>query len=257
VPRRNLLRRLAERPRPVISSRAARVAPPHRFAAADRVLYNQLSNALAEAAGSHAGDRLVDIGCGRKPWAAIFAPYVTEHIGVDREAPSSPDAGEVDIVGDAYSVPLNDGSADTVLLTEVLEHLEDPIRALEEAHRLLAPGGGLILTTPLIFPVHGEPHDFFRYSPHGLQYVMRRAGFEGIEVRPLSGQWTTLAMLRGLSLYPYRRGRVLTALVDAYSAVSLTLAVRLDEADFRDSFSWNHIATARKPRPAHTAARVP
>ncbi|MEA2398163.1 MAG: hypothetical protein QOK25_1719 [Thermoleophilaceae bacterium] len=245
--RRDLLRRIAERPGPVISSRAARVPAPHRFAAADRVLYNQMSNALADAAASHASGRLIDIGCGRKPWAAIFAPHVAEHVGVDREVPSSPTVEEVDIVGDAYSVPLEDESADTVLLTEVLEHLEEPVRALAEARRLLRPGGGLILTTPLFFPVHGEPHDFFRYSPNGLEHVMREAGFDSIEVRPLSGQWTTLAMLRGLSLYPYRRGRVLTALVDAYSATSLAIAVRLDELDFRDAFSWNHIATARRP----------
>jgi SAM-dependent methyltransferase len=243
----SLLRQLRARPRPIISSRTARVPAPHRLAPADRVLYNQLSNALADAAATHASGRLLDIGCGRKPWTAIFAPYVTEHIGVDPEIGSSLDIDEADIVADAYSVPLSGESADTVLLTEVLEHLEDPVRALKEAHRLLRPSGALILTTPLIFPVHGAPRDFFRYSPHGLEYVMRQAGFEGVTVRPLSGQWTTLAMLRGLSLYPFRRGRILTALVDSYCTISLALAVRLDEADFRDVFSWNHIATGRKP----------
>jgi SAM-dependent methyltransferase len=223
------------------------VPAPHRFAAADRVLYNQLSNALADAAASHATGRLIDIGCGDKPWSAIFAPHVIEHIGVDHQAPSGSEPREVDIVAGAYSVPLPDESADTILLTEVLEHLEEPVRALEEAHRLLRPGGAVILTTPLIFPVHGAPRDFFRYAPDGIRYVMREAGFNGIAVQPLSGQWTTLAMLRGLSLYPYRRGRLLTTLVDAYSTMSLAIAVRLDEADFRDAFSWNHIATARKP----------
>ncbi|HEX8067699.1 MAG TPA: class I SAM-dependent methyltransferase [Thermoleophilaceae bacterium] len=240
--RRDLRSLVRSRSRPPISSRTARVQAPHRTKAAQRVLYNQLSNALEEAAASHARGRLVDVGCGTKPWAAIFAPHVTEHVGVDH----APGDG-VDVVAGAYEVPLGDGAAGTVLMTEVLEHLEEPVRALEEARRLLEPGGALIVTTPLLFPLHEEPRDFFRYSPFGLEHVLRRAGFESVAVRPLSGQWTTLAMLRGLSLEPYRRGPLLTALVDAYSTVASTLAVRLDELHFRPGFSWNHIATARKP----------
>ncbi len=65
----------------------------------------------------------------------------------------------------AYEIPLEDGSFDTVLMTEVLEHLEEPARGLAEAGRLLRPGGKLILTTPFMWPLHEEPRDFFRYSP--------------------------------------------------------------------------------------------
>jgi SAM-dependent methyltransferase len=236
---------IASRRRPVVSSRAARFRPPHSTTAADRVLYNQLSNALAAAAATHANGTLLDIGCGTKPWAPLFAPHVTEHVGVDYQAP--PDGIEPDVVADAYDVPLDDASADTVLLTEVLEHLEDPVRALREARRLLRPGGAIIVTTPLLFPVHGEPRDFFRYTPYGLEHVLGEAGFEGIDVRPLSGQWTTVAMLRGIALHPYRRGRAFTAAIDALTTCMLAVAVRLDELDFRDAFSWNHIAVARRP----------
>jgi ubiquinone/menaquinone biosynthesis C-methylase UbiE len=243
----NLLRRLRERPGPVFSSRAPRVPPPHRVAPGDRVLFNQLANALADAAATHASGRLVDIGCGRKPWAPTFAPYVTEHIGVDQEEPTSPDHGQVDIVGDAYDVPLDNDSADTVLLTELLIHLAEPVKALQEAYRLLRPGGGIIVTTPMLIPITTHPHDYFRYSPYGLDHVLRQAGFEEVAVQPLSGQWTTLASLRSLALYPYRQNRFLSAIIDAYSVLSLEIAVRLDEADFREVFSWNHIATARKP----------
>jgi len=214
--------------------------------AADRVLYNQLTNALTDAAASHASGRLIDIGCGTKPWEPLFARHVSEHIGVDLESSGGPHTDRIDIFGSAYSVPLESESADTVLLTEVLEHLADPLRALEEAHRLLRRGGAVILTTPLLFPIHA-PDDYFRYAPRGLEHLLRAAGFTDIAVRPLSGQWTTLSMLRGIALNPYRRGPLLQALIDAYCTVSLALAVRLDEADFRANYSWNHVATARKP----------
>ena len=131
-------------------------------------------------------------------------------------------------------------------MTEVLEHLEEPGRGLAEAHRLLRPGGGIILTTPLVWPLHEEPRDFYRFTPYGLRHLLGRAGFEAIEVRPLSGQWTTLAMLGARGLRPYRRG-ALRPLLDAFLAARQALAIRLDEVDFRPELSWNHVAVARKP----------
>jgi SAM-dependent methyltransferase len=108
--------------------------------------------ALGYAAERYAAGRLVDIGCGTKPFKGIFAPYVNEHVGVDHEQ-TMHGLESVDVISGAYDIPLDDESADTVLLTEVLEHLERPGEALAECRRLLRPGGHLILTTPLSWPV--------------------------------------------------------------------------------------------------------
>src|SRR5688572_28647182 len=81
---------------------------------------------------------LVDIGCGEKPYRGVFAPYVERHLGVDIKPGNS---GAVDSIGDAYTTNLPDLSCDTVLCTQVLEHLEDPQRALLEMRRILRPGG--------------------------------------------------------------------------------------------------------------------
>ena len=211
----------------------------------NRINYRIMEQAFAYAAERYARGRLVDVGCGSKPWRAAFAPYVSEHVGVDhvdsRRAP-----GSVDVIAGAYEIPLDDGCAETILMSAVLEHLEQPARALAEAQRLLAPGGHLILTTPLFWPLHEQPRDFFRYTPHGLRFLLEEAGFEVVEVVPLSGVWTTISLELSYALRRYRRG-VLTPLVDGLTVAAQWLAARWEQVDFQPKFSVSHLAVASKP----------
>jgi len=139
---------------------------------ANALAHRQLNNALAIAARAHARGRLLDVGCGEKPYAPLFRDLVDEHVGVDHPESIHP-LSAVDVLATAYDIPLEDASFDTVLMTEVLEHLEEPARAIAEARRLLRPGGNLILSTPFMWPLHEEPRDFFRYSPHGLRHLLK------------------------------------------------------------------------------------
>lgn len=213
----------------------------------NRLAHEQLDGVLQAAASEHARGRLVDIGCGLKPYARMFAPFVEEHVGVDH--PESPHAlTSVDVLATAYDIPLEAETFDTVLMTEVLEHLETPDAALAEAERLLRRGGKIILTTPFIWVLHEEPRDFFRYTPHGLRYLLENAGFADVNVRPISGQWATLGLLTGYALrkrWPGKR-RIEPALELLTRGIH-RLAVRLDEAKFDPWMSWDHLAVATKP----------
>ena len=209
----------------------------------NRILYRQLSAALAYAAGRYARGRLVDIGCGTKPWLRTFAPHVDEHIGADH-AETLHGLASVDVVCDAYHVPFEDATVDTILLTEVLEHLERPGQALVECARLLRPGGHLIVTTPFSWPLHEEPRDFFRYSPHGLRHLSEAAGLEVVELHPLSGSWTTIALHFSYALQRYRsRAR---PIVDCLSVSAQRLAWSWELFDYQTSLSWNHLLVARR-----------
>ncbi len=83
---------------------------------------------------------LIDIGCGRKPYLDLLAPYVTEHIGVDHDE-TIHEKSHIDRFGTAYDIPAEDGEFDSALCTAVLEHLEEPETVLRECFRVLNPGG--------------------------------------------------------------------------------------------------------------------
>jgi SAM-dependent methyltransferase len=213
-------------------------------AARNRIVYRQMAAALEYAAARYARGRLLDIGCGTKPWLSTFAPYVAQHIGADH-ASTLHGLTQVDLVCDAYGVPLDDSSVETILLTEVLEHLERPSDALNECARLLRPGGHLILTTPFTWPLHEEPRDFYRYSPHGLRYLAEHASFDVIEIRALSGIWTTVAV--GVSYGLLRHRHRAPFLIDAVASAAQRLAWVLDRFDRQEILSWNHLLIARLP----------
>ena len=211
-------------------------------AARNRIVYRQLTAALGYAAGRYASGRLLDIGCGTKPWRDVFAPHVQEHVGIDHEQ-TLHGLERVDVISDAYDIPLPDASADAILLTEVLEHLERPADALAECRRLLRPGGHLIATTPFSWPLHEEPRDFFRYSPYGLRQLAGEAGLEVVELHALSGAWTTVALHFSYALQRHRRRAA--PVVDTVCVAAQRLAFAWERWDRQESLSWNHLLVAR------------
>lgn len=85
----------------------------------------------------------------------------------------------VDVVGDGMALPILDGVFDGVVLDAVLEHVPDPWRLADEAFRVLKPGGFVLVHAPFLYPYHGAPHDYFRYTDAGLRRVFR--AFDEVE----------------------------------------------------------------------------
>lgn len=134
---------------------------------------------------AHASDaRTLDIGAQNGPYAKYFPRRIALDIrGGER----------VHVIGDVQQLCIRDASVDLVLCTEVLEHVPEPQRALDEMFRVLAPGGRLLLTTRFLFPIHDAPHDYFRFTKYGLRYLLRR--FEILEIQEETTAVGTLAVL--------------------------------------------------------------
>ena len=128
---------------------------------------------------------LVDIGCGRMPYREKFLKRVEKYIGVDSPDSSKYYDGKIkpNIYADATSIPLPNGYCDTVLLSQVLEHLPDPDKSVKEAARILKKDGNLIVSTIQSYPLHDEPYDFYRYTKYGLKSLLERNGFRLLMVR--------------------------------------------------------------------------
>lgn len=74
------------------------------------------------------------------------------------------------------------GRFETVLATEVLEHVTEPWRAIEIMHDALVPGGLFIATWCFAFPIHAAPEDYWRITPSGFELLLRRADFVQVKV---------------------------------------------------------------------------
>jgi SAM-dependent methyltransferase len=143
------------------------------------------------AADVTAGERLLDAGAGEGPYRATFAH--ARYLALDdRRGDRRWDYGGLDLVGDLSRIPLRDGAVDVVLCTETLEHLTDPQAFLSEAARVLRRGGRLFLTAPFQFKEHQAPHDYFRYTRHGLALLLERAGFVVESIEPEGGYFRFL-----------------------------------------------------------------
>ena len=139
-----------------------------------------------EQASVHARGRLLDIGCGNKPYEKMFTGRVTEHIGCDVIQSSG---NRVDVICPANAIPLKDKTFNTVLCTQVIEHVADHRGLLQEAFRLLDSKGILILSGPMYWPLHEEPYDFFRFTEHGFRYLLEGLGFTVIKIQGNGGKW--------------------------------------------------------------------
>lgn len=100
----------------------------------------------------------------------------------------------IDVVGSAYEIPFPDEYFDSVVCTQVFEHLAVPHKAVREIHRILKKGGTILVTVPQMTPLHEIPYDYFRYTNYGLEALFE--DFELVEMRRCGNYLATLAQLR-------------------------------------------------------------
>jgi SAM-dependent methyltransferase len=139
---------------------------------------------------------VLDVGCGPKPYYPLFAPYAESYVGVDVVA--NPAA---ELLGPVEALPVEDAAFDVVLCTQVLEHCDDPARAVTELRRVTAPGGRVLASTHGVQVYHPSPHDYWRWTHEGLRRLFEQNGtWASVEVQPAAGTAATLAMLAGTFL---------------------------------------------------------
>jgi SAM-dependent methyltransferase len=136
--------------------------------------------------------RMLDVGCGACPYEKFFLPHVDSYTGIEHQATfdltnaagGRRDGRAPDHYYDGARLPFENESFDCVLSIQVLEHTPDPFALLTEMSRVLKKGGLLILNAPFSFRLHEEPHDYFRYTPHGLGEMCRRSGLQVSQTLP-------------------------------------------------------------------------
>lgn len=146
-----------------------------------------------QAAAGEPGYRVLDVGCGPKPYYPFFADRSSQYVGVDVvENPAAELRGAVE------ALPVEDGSFDVVLCTQVLEHCDDPAQAVRELRRVTAPGGRVLASTHGTQVYHPSPQDYWRWTHAGLRRLFEEnVSWASVDVAPGAGTAATLAMLLG------------------------------------------------------------
>lgn len=131
------------------------------------------------------GTLLFDAGAGNCKYRNFFPQART--ISLDMSWQHRGKYGDIDLAGDLYDIPLKNDTFDAVINVEVLEHLREPARALEEIFRVMRPGGKLYLIAPQGWEEHMIPHDYYRFTRFGLRYLFEKIGYKINSIDPLGG----------------------------------------------------------------------
>ena len=141
------------------------------------LIRTQIQKAIKNNASMLSG-KLLDFGCGTKPYQKFFT-NVSQYTGVDYKIEGRENKQkEVDVFYDGKNIPFENGHFDSILCTEVLEHVFNIDELLIEFYRVLKKDGTVLLTTPFMWEEHEMPFDFARYTTPALVHLYTKNGFK-------------------------------------------------------------------------------
>jgi SAM-dependent methyltransferase len=165
-----------------------------------RLAANMVAFTYEENLKKHAGGKLLDLGCGKIPFFVVYRDLTSDVVCVDWANTQHPNP-HIDFEAD-LNAPLAfaDNSFDTILLSDVLEHIYYPEQLWREMGRILKPGGKLLLNVPYMYWIHEEPFDFFRYTEFALKNFASQAKLNIIHFQALGGAFEVMTDIIGKNL---------------------------------------------------------
>lgn len=218
--------------------------------ASDYIVMRNLIQDLAISIKEYANGKVLDVGCGNKPYESLFNGIITNYTGCDVIQSS---LSKVDVICEATSLAFEDNQFDTVFSTQVIEHVSDPFKMVTELHRVLKPGGILILSAPFCWELHEEPYDFYRYSKYGLRFMLENHGFELSKLVANGGKWAAVGQMNLNIIYSsFSRKNILTKLLKAlfinlkFTSLWNRFFLWLDRKYYSDLLTLNYVVVAKR-----------
>ena len=171
--------------------------------------YYHARRALLEAVKSEApgiGGRVLDIGCGQKPYEALFVS-ASAYVGLEYDTEDNRVRKKAEFFYQGDRFPFPDASFDSAFCSQVLEHVFTPDKFLAEANRVMKPDAHFLLTLPFVWDEHEQPHDFARYSSFGLKALLERNGFEVLRHKKTLADLRVIFQLVNAYLYKCIMGK--------------------------------------------------
>lgn len=221
-----------------------RASPESGWWKADYLIMSALRRDLARTLPQLQGD-LLDLGCGNRPYRPLltrissYLPYDIETVG------STPE-----VVGTAERLPFAAESFDSVLCTQVLEHVAQPWMMVSEIARVLRPGGRVLLSAPQAWRLHEQPYDYYRYTRYGLESLLNDANLSLISCWEQGGAWAVVGQVVNNHLWRHAPPKYSVAWWRSNVATSVVnmVTARLDASFFDPDETLNYVVLAERER---------
>ena len=152
-----------------------------------RLMADLIAEAYDENICKYVKGSLIDLGCGNVPLYEAYRKYIDDNICVDWDKSFHRDDFLDNNCDFSKKIPYNDGEFNTIILSDVLEHIPEPKHLFIEMNRILTPGGKALINVPFLYWVHEQPYDYFRYTGNALQYLAEQSGFRIILIKTIGG----------------------------------------------------------------------
>ena len=148
------------------------------------------------------GGKLLDFGCGSKPYEKLF--NVDQYIGVDvKKTGHNHINSKIDVFYDGKVMPFRNNEFDHIFTSEVIEHIFNIEDVLIELNRILKKGGFLGLTCPFVWDEHEKPYDFARYSSFGIKHLLKKNNFQIIKIYKSTNYFETIIQMFTAYIYQH------------------------------------------------------
>jgi len=199
--------------------------------------FSELAECLKKYAKFTKG-KLLDVGSGKSPYRPFFEKYVDKYITLDNH---SFEEKKPDIVADVTKkIPLKSNSMDSVICIQLLEHVTNPQKVIDEIYRVLKPNGVCILTTHMATVLHGLPHDYFRFTKYGLKFMFKK--FKNVKVKENGGALLSIFQLICWGLYEKLPKFIATPII----VILNIIGKNLDKIFYDSRFTINYLVFAKK-----------
>lgn len=214
------------------------------------IVLHYLIRDLKTVISQFASGKILDVGCGNKPYETLFNTSAENYIGCDIVQSSE---HKVDILCKATDIDAEDNFFDTAFSTQVMEHVDNSDMMMSECNRILKPGGIFILSVPFCWELHEEPYDFFRFTKYGLKELCERNNFEVVELIPNGGKWAAIIQMNINMVYSTfkKKNLFIKGLKFLFINLHLTelinrIAIQLDNRFYDPLLTLNYVLVARK-----------
>jgi SAM-dependent methyltransferase len=219
-----------------------------------KIVRQNIVTAMLYAAPKYARGDLIDIGCGSKPYSPIFQPYIDTYFGIDYPPTAAVNYGEdtkADLFVDCTDTKLESDKYNTILSTQVIEHIYDTKKYVAECYRILKKGGIGIFTMPFLWECHAEPFDYYRFTKYAIEKQFQEQDFEILELRPLEGAYAAISQTKIVSLYSIPAKSLLIKILQRillliYIPILNYFALHFDKYFYNDKLCLTYLLVVKK-----------